>query len=187
MRWPELFDQAISFAGVQLPLDPASGRYGFHPDHSPRPVGRCGDIRFLFGIDARPNLVAFAQQLPESAFGVWSVPRLRSRPLRGNGPSSTSSGLLRNEASRRYTARGGGRRVQLSASGLQASLSRHRTPQAAGDGSGPMRLLERSHFFFITNDCEMTAAEVVHSANGRWNQETDRAAQGGRTRSHHAG
>ena len=37
---------------------------------------------------------------------------------------------------------------------------------------GQMRLFDKyRYFFFITNDREMTAAEVVRSANGRCNQE----------------
>ena len=39
-----------------------------------------GDLRFLFGIDARPNLVALAEQLPDSAYSFLErpVPRLSS-------------------------------------------------------------------------------------------------------------
>ena len=33
-----------------------------------------GDVRFLFGIDARPNLVALAQQLPDSAYSFLERP-----------------------------------------------------------------------------------------------------------------
>src|SRR5262249_14495734 len=33
-----------------------------------------GDIRFLFGIDARPNLIALAEQLPASAYGSLERP-----------------------------------------------------------------------------------------------------------------
>ena len=46
------------------------------------------DIRFLFGIDARPNLVALAEQLPESAYSFLERPEApiktipRQRPER---------------------------------------------------------------------------------------------------------
>ena len=44
-----------------------------------------GDLRFLFGIDARPNLVALAEQLPNSAYSFLQrpVPPIKTVP-RGN-------------------------------------------------------------------------------------------------------
>ena len=41
-----------------------------------------GDLRFLFGIDARPNLVALAEQLPDSAYSFLErpVPPIKTVP-----------------------------------------------------------------------------------------------------------
>ena len=62
-----------------------------------------GDIRFLFGIDAMPNLVAQAEDLPESAYSFLERPRGRSRPSRGNDPSGTKHGSSSSGSSRRST------------------------------------------------------------------------------------
>ena len=62
-----------------------------------------GDLRFLFGIDARPNLVALAEQLPDSAYSFLERPVPRSRPCRGSDPHGTKHESSRSGASKPFT------------------------------------------------------------------------------------
>ena len=167
------FDQAISLcrrAGFRSILLRA---YGFHPDHAPRPLGRCGDIRFLFGIDARPNLVALAEQLPESAFSVLELPKApiettpRQRPERHKQRIVEERGFETLHTLEEAVAEFSYQPVACKRAYRVIVLRK-----LLATDKGQMRLFEKyRYFFFITNDCEMTAAEVVHSANGRCNQE----------------
>ena len=64
-------------------------------------VGRweaAGDIRLLFGIGARPDLIALPKQLPDSGYGFLERPR---GPVRAPGASGTRRGLSGSGASRR--------------------------------------------------------------------------------------
>jgi hypothetical protein len=132
-----------------------------------------GDIRFLFGIDARPNLIALAEDLPESAYGllerpeapIKTVPRQQSerhkqRIVEARG-FETIHTLEEMVAEFRYqpTACKRADRVIV----LRKRLA---TDQ------GQLRLFEEyRYFFFITNDRTRTAEEVVLAAHGRCNQE----------------
>jgi Transposase DDE domain group 1 len=132
-----------------------------------------GDIRFLFGIDARHNLVALAEQLPESAFGslerpeapIKTVPRQRperhkQRIVEQRGFETIHTlGETVAEFSYRPTACDRPYRVVV--------LRKH-----LATDKGQLRLFEEHrYFFFITNDRTMTAQGVVLAANGRCNQE----------------
>ena len=92
-----------------------------------------GDIRFLFGIDAMPNLVRWPSNCRSLRSVSWSATRLRSRQFHGNGTKRHKQRIVEARFRDDPHARGDGRRVQLSAGGLQASISSHRTPQTAGN------------------------------------------------------
>jgi Transposase DDE domain group 1 len=132
-----------------------------------------GDIRFLFGIDARPNLVALAEELPESAYSFLERPAGPIKTVPRQRPERHKAGIVRErefeavhtleemvaEFSYRPVACNRAYRVIV----LRKKLATDK---------GQLRLFEEyRYFFFITNDRMMTADQVVLSAGGRCNQE----------------
>jgi hypothetical protein len=132
-----------------------------------------GDIRFIFGMDARPNLIESAERLPEAAYGylerpvppIATVPRGRrerheARIVRERGFEAIQTlEEMVAEFAYRPTACDRDYRVIV----LRKRLAREK---------GQRRLFEEyRHFFFITNDRTMPADQVVLSANGRCDQE----------------
>jgi hypothetical protein len=132
-----------------------------------------GDIRFLFGIDAHPKLVALAEQLPESAFSYLERPEAPIKTVPRQRPERHKPRIVRDrgfetihtlsetvaEFSYQPTACKRAYRVTV--------LRKH-----LATDKGQLRLFEEyRYFFFITNDRMMTAEEVVLGANGRCNQE----------------
>ena len=121
-----------------------------------------------------PNLKALAEGLPAEAYSFLERPPKyaiktapRQRPEQRQGARSSGAGVRDDPH-----ARGDGRRVRLSAGRLHGELSRGRAPQAAGDRQGAVRLREEyRYFFFITNDRETPADEIVFKANDRCDQE----------------
>jgi len=132
-----------------------------------------GDIRFLFGIDAMPNLVALAEELAESAYSflerfqrpIKTVPR--QRPERHKArivqqrEFETIHTLEEMVAEFSYCPVACNRAYRVVV--LRKKLATDK---------GQLRLFENyRYFFFITNDRVMTADQVVLSAGGRCNQE----------------
>jgi hypothetical protein len=135
---------------------------------------QAGDITFLFGIDAHPVLKGLAEDLPADAYSylerpprytIKSVPRqqfarVKSQIVEQRGFETIH--LLDEmvaEFNYRPTACQKSYRVVV----LRKHLEVDR---------GQMRLFEEyRYFFYITNDREMSADEVVFSANDRCNQE----------------
>jgi Transposase DDE domain group 1 len=132
-----------------------------------------GDIRFVFGIDARPNLIALAEQLPAAAYSflerpvraIKTVPRQRPerhkvRIVRERGFETihTAEEMV-TEFAYRPTACDRDYRVVA----LRKRLATEK---------GQLRLFEQyRYFFFITNDRDLPADQVVLTANGRCDQE----------------
>jgi hypothetical protein len=133
-----------------------------------------GDIRFLFGIDAMPNLIAGAEQLPASAYSLLKRPPRyqiktapRQRPERHKKRIVQERGFetihtieeMVAEFDYRPTACDRDYRVVV----LRKKLATEK---------GQMRLFEEyRYFFYITNDRDMSADQVVFMANGRCDQE----------------
>jgi Transposase DDE domain group 1 len=132
-----------------------------------------GDIRFLFGIDARSNLIALAEQLPDSAYSflerpsraIKTVPRQRrerhkERIVRERG-FETIHTLEEMVAEFNYRPVACDRDYRVVV--LRKRLATDK---------GQLRLFEEyRYFFFITNDRDMPTDQVVLTANGRCNQE----------------
>ncbi len=134
---------------------------------------RAGDVRFVFGIDAMPNLVALAQRLPESAYSPLERPEPPIRTAPRRAPERHKPRIVRErgfetihtldemvaEFEYRPTACRRAYRVVV----LRKLLATDK---------GQLRLFERyRYFFFITNDRAMAAEGVVLEANGRCDQE----------------
>lgn len=132
-----------------------------------------GDIRFLFGIDAMPNLVALAEELPESVYSFLERPQRPIKTVPRQRPERHKARIVQErefeaihtleemvaEFSYRPVACNRAYRVIV----LRKKLATDK---------GQLRLFENyRYFFFITNDRVMTAEQVVLSAGGRCNQE----------------
>jgi hypothetical protein len=132
-----------------------------------------GDIRFLFGIDARANLVEQAERLPDSAYSYLERPvrpiataprgrreRHKAAVVRERGFEAihTPEEMVA-EFADRPTA--GEREYRVIV--LRKRLAREQ---------GQLRLFEEYRsFFFITNDRALPADQLVLLANGRCDQE----------------
>jgi hypothetical protein len=132
-----------------------------------------GDIRFLFGIDAMPNLVAQAEDLPESAYSFLERPAGQIKTVPRQRPERHKARIVRErefeaihtleEMVAEFSYRPGACNRAYRVIVLRKKLATDK---------GQLRLFENyRYFFFITNDRVMTAEQVVLGAGGRCNQE----------------
>jgi hypothetical protein len=133
-----------------------------------------GDVRFIFGIDAMTNLKALADDLPAEAYSFLErSPRYeiqttpRQQPERIKPEIVKQRGFKTIHLLEEMVAEFDYRPVACNRD-YRVIVLRKRL----GIDQGQMRLFEEYRYFFsITNDREMTAAEVVFSANDRCDQE----------------
>ena len=133
-----------------------------------------GDVRFIFGIDAMPNLYEIAENLPENA---WKVLRRRAKYNVKTKPRRRPENVKQQVVEARefedirlvqeYVAEFRYQPVKCRKSYrvvvVWKELEVHR---------GQKKLFDDSRcFFYITNDWEMSAEEIVFGANARCNQE----------------
>ena len=132
-----------------------------------------GDLRFLFGIDARPNLVALAEQLPDSAYSflerpvppIKTVPR--QRPPRHKARIVQERGFETIHTLEEMVAEFDYRPVACDRDYRLIVLRKKLAIEKRG-----VRIREEyRYFFFITNDREMPADQAVLTAGGRCDQE----------------
>jgi hypothetical protein len=132
-----------------------------------------GDLRFLFGIDARPNLVALAEQLPEAAYSflerpvppIKTVPR--QRPQRHKPRIVRERGFENIHTLEEMVAEFDYRPVACDRDYRVVVLRKRLAIEKRG-----VRIREEyRYFFFITNDRELPIDEVVLTAAGRCDQE----------------
>jgi hypothetical protein len=132
-----------------------------------------GDIRFVFGIAAMPNLIALAEQLPPAAYSSLERPVREIKTAPRPRPERHKERIVRErgfetlhtveemvaEFDYQPTACDRAYRVVV----LRKRLATERSQ---------LRLFEEyRYFFFITNDRDMLAERVVLAANGRCDQE----------------
>jgi hypothetical protein len=135
---------------------------------------QAGDIRFVFGIDAHDTLKAKADDLPAEAYSFLERPpryaiksaprekpqRVKPRIVRERGYKTIH---LLEEMVTEFDYRPVACRRSYRVIVLRKLL---------GTDQGQMRLFEEyRYFFYITNDRETPAAEIVFSANDRCDQE----------------
>jgi hypothetical protein len=131
-------------------------------------------VRFIFGYDARDNLIAAADALPETAwtrldrpaaYQVQTVPRQRPANVKETVVVAREFKNLRLQ----------GEAVAEFAYQPQACARPYRMVVVRKNISveqGAHRLFDEiRYFFYLTNDRETPAAEVVFLANDRCNQE----------------
>ena len=130
-----------------------------------------GDLRFLFGIDARPNLVALAEQLPDSAYSflerpvppIKTVPR--QRPPRHKARIVQERGFETIHTLEEMVAEFDYRPVACDRDYRLIVLRKKLAIEKRG-----VRIREEyRYFFFITNDREMPADQAVLTAD-LWTQ-----------------
>jgi Transposase DDE domain group 1 len=132
-----------------------------------------GDIRFLFGIDARPNLIALAEQLAAAAYSflerpvraIKTVPR--QRPERHKPRIVRERGFETIHTDQEMVAEFAYRPVACDRDYRVVVLRKRLVTEKR-----QLRLFEAyRYFFFITNDRDLPADQVVLTANGRCDQE----------------
>jgi len=133
-----------------------------------------GDVRFIFGIDAMPNLKALADDLPADAYHYLERPPRyaiktapRERPERVKPEIVRERGFKTIHLLEEMIAEFDYRPVACQKSYRVVVLRKR-----LGTDQGQLRLFEEyRYFFYITNDRDKTAEEVVFSANDRCDQE----------------
>jgi Transposase DDE domain group 1 len=132
-----------------------------------------GDVRFVFGIDAMPNLVALAEQLPESAYSYLERPARaietapRRRPERHKAEVVRQRGFETIHTAEEMVAEFAYRPTACDRDYRVVVLRKRLVTE-----KGQLRLFEEyRYFFYITNDWDMAADQVVSTANGRCDQE----------------
>ncbi|MFI5456258.1 MAG: IS1380 family transposase [Isosphaerales bacterium] len=133
-----------------------------------------GNIRFIFGFEARDSLKARADELPADAYSflerspryqIKTVPR--EKPERVKPETVRERGYETIHLLEEMVAEFDYQPVACKKSYRMIVLRKR-----VGVDEGQMRLFEEyRYFFYITNDRKMTAEEVVFSANDRCDQE----------------
>lgn len=133
-----------------------------------------GDVRFIFGIDARANLKEKAEDLPADAYRILERPSRyqvktapRQRPERIKQQRVFLHGFKTlhtvEEAVAEFEYRPGACKRSYRVVVLRKKIE---------ERAGQIRLFaEYRYFFYITNDRTLTAEEVVFQANDRCDQE----------------
>jgi hypothetical protein len=135
---------------------------------------QAGNIRFIFGYAAYDGLKARADALPEDAYSFLERPPgyairtwPRDRPERVKAKIVRDRGFKTIHLLEEMVAEFDYRPTACRNSYRMIVLRKR-----LGTERGQMRLFEEyRYFFYITNDREMSAEEVVFSANDRCNQE----------------
>jgi hypothetical protein len=133
-----------------------------------------GGVRFIFGIDAMPNLKALADDLPAEAYSFLErPPRYQIKTVPRQQPDRVKPEIVRERGFKtihlleEMVAEFDYRPVACKQSYRMIVVRKK-----LGIDEGQLRLFEEyRYFFYITNDREMTAEEVVFSANDRCDQE----------------
>jgi hypothetical protein len=132
-----------------------------------------GDVRFVFGIDAMPNLVALAERLPESAYGFLERPEPPITTVPRTAPERHKPGIVRERGFETIrTLEEMVAEFEYRPTACKRSYRVIVLRKLLATDKGQLRLFEKyRYFFFITNDRTMTAEEVVLAANRRCNQD----------------
>jgi hypothetical protein len=133
-----------------------------------------GDVRFLFGFEAHETLKANADELPAEAYSFLErPPRYEIQTVPRQQPERVKAAIVKQRGFKtihlleEMVAEFNYRPVACRKSYRVIVLRK----RLATD-QGQLRLFEEyRYFFYITNDREMTAEEVVFSANDRCDQE----------------
>jgi hypothetical protein len=133
-----------------------------------------GDVSFIFGVDAMPNLKALAAELPESDWDrLARPPRYQVKTTERGKPENVKERIVRErgyenlvlqyEDVAEFDYRPGKCKHTYRMIALRKKISVEK---------GQEQLFEQHrYFFYITNERDLPAAEVVFAANDRCDQE----------------
>jgi hypothetical protein len=133
-----------------------------------------GRVRFVFGDDAAPNLIALAEQIPPRCWQPWHrAPRYQVRTRPRERPDSVKEAVvvrrgfenikLRSEQVAEFNYRPAACRTTYRMVVIRKNLSVEKGEQVLFD--------DIRYFFYITNDWVSEPEEVVCCANDRCDQE----------------
>jgi hypothetical protein len=131
-------------------------------------------VSFVFGYDARPNLVQLADELPEAAWKrLKRPPRYEVKTEERKRPDNVKEQIVREREYKNIRLRSEDvaefdyRPTHCKKTYRMVVVRKNLTVE-----KGERRLFDEiRYFFYITNDHEMTKEEVVYFANDRCNQE----------------
>jgi hypothetical protein len=132
------------------------------------------EVRFVFGYNARPNLVEIAENLPASAwtplqrparYQVKTQPRQRPDPVKDRIVRARGFEVLRLQSEE--VAEFDYQPTACANTYRMVVIRKHISKEKGETVLWP----EERYFFYITNDREWTPAKVVFEANDRCNQE----------------
>lgn len=133
-----------------------------------------GNVRFVFGYDAMPNMKEIAENLPESAwqplrrparYQVKTKPRQRPDRVKDRIVRERKFDVLRLQSEE--IAEFDYRPIACAKTYRMVVIRKHISKEKGEQVLWPVI----RHFFYITNDREWTPAEVVFEANDRCDQE----------------
>jgi hypothetical protein len=132
------------------------------------------DVRFIFGFDAKPNLVALAQDLAEDAYSYLErPPKYQIKTVPRQQPERVKAGIVQARGyetihtMEEWVAEFDYQPVACQKSYRLIVVRKRREVE-----KGQLVLLERyDYFFYITNDRTTPADEIVFLANDRCDQE----------------
>jgi hypothetical protein len=133
-----------------------------------------GDIRFVFGIDAMPNLVGLAEDLPAEAYGFLErPPRYVIKTTPRQKPERVKPEIVRERGFKAiHVVEEMVAEFDYRPSACTRSYRLIVLRKRLGIDRGQSRLFEEyRYFFYITNDRTKTAEEIIFSANDRCDQE----------------
>jgi hypothetical protein len=132
-----------------------------------------GDVRFVFGINAMPNLVDLAEALPESAYSFLERPEAPIKTVPRQRPERHKPRIVRERGFETiHTLNEMVAEFKYRPTACKRSYRVIVLRKRLATDKGQLRLFEEyRYFFFITNDETMTTEDVVLAANGRCDQE----------------
>jgi hypothetical protein len=132
------------------------------------------NVRFIFGFDAHPKLVALAEDLAETAYSYLERrPRYQIKTVPRQQPERVKAGIVQaREFETIHTMEEWVAELDYRPAACKKSYRLIVVRKRLEVEKGQLVLLERyRYFFYITNDRTTAADEIVFLANGRCNQE----------------
>lgn len=133
-----------------------------------------GGVEFVFGMDAMPNLVEIAENLPASAWTVLQRKQRTSNQPRARRPNSKQQVVIDKEYTHKRLEREFVAEFEYSPTACQHTYRIVVLRKQVSVTKGQQQLFDDSpYFFYLTNITadELTAAEIVGQSNQRCDQE----------------
>lgn len=132
------------------------------------------DVEFVFGMDAMPNLVELAENLPESAWNVLHRPQRTSEKPRARRPNTKERIVIEQEYTNRRLEKEFVAEFEYQPVACRHAYRMVVLRKQVAVTKGVQKLFDDSpYFFYITNITapELTPAQIVGQSNQRCDQE----------------